>query len=150
MEQRLLKETLHRSRCMQQRLGSMCVPIRLKQTPRHRRRRPTDASLPRAQKGCGVNQQGLSDNSRRSTEKPLQSSAWNILGISGTTVYTDHAPSTYTNSLSNKGRLSTWRIHETSDLVGTVRTLLYKAGQYLGPSHKGLADPLSRLRGAVP
>lgn len=62
----------------------------------------------------------------------------------GTTVYTDHAPSTYTGSLSNKGRLSTWRIHETSDLIATVQTL-YKAGQYLGPPHGGLADPLSRL-----
>jgi hypothetical protein len=45
----------------------------------------------------------------------------------GTTVYTDHAPSTYVGSLSNKGRLSTWRIHETSDLTGIVQTL-YKAG----------------------
>ncbi len=63
----------------------------------------------------------------------------------GTTVYTDHAPSTYVGSLSNKGRLSTWRIHETSDLTGIVQTL-YKAGQYLGPGpYEGLADPLSRM-----
>ena len=63
----------------------------------------------------------------------------------GTTVYTDHAPSTYVGSLSNKGRLSTWRIHETSDLTGIVQTL-YKAGQYLGPvPYGGLADPLSRM-----
>ena len=63
----------------------------------------------------------------------------------GTTVYTDHAPSTYVGSLSNKGRLSTWRIHETSDLTGIVQTL-YKAGQYLGPGpYRGLADPLSRM-----
>jgi hypothetical protein len=62
----------------------------------------------------------------------------------GTTVYTNHAP-TYVGSLSNKGRLSTWRIHETSDLTGIVQTL-YKAGQYLGPSpNGGLADPLSRM-----
>ena len=61
----------------------------------------------------------------------------------GTTVYTDHAPSTYVGSLSNKGRLSTWKIHETSDLIATVQTL-YKAGEHLGPPH-GLADPLSRL-----
>ena len=61
----------------------------------------------------------------------------------GTTVYTDHAPSTYVNSLSNKGRLSTWKIHETSDLIAAVQTL-YKAGEHLGPPH-GLADPLSRL-----
>ena len=66
----------------------------------------------------------------------------------GTTVYTDHAPSTYVGSLSNKGRLSTWKIHETSDLIATVQTL-YKAGEHLGPPH-GLADPLSRLpRGNV-
>jgi hypothetical protein len=63
----------------------------------------------------------------------------------GTTVYTDHAPSTYVGSLSNKGRLSTWRIHETSDLTGIVQTL-YKAGRYLGPGpYGGLADPLSRM-----
>jgi hypothetical protein len=63
----------------------------------------------------------------------------------GTTVYTDHAPSTYVGSLSNKGRLSTWRIHETSDLTGIVQTL-YKAGQYLGPGpYGGQADPLSRM-----
>ena len=61
----------------------------------------------------------------------------------GTTVYTDHAPSTYVGSLSNKGRLSTWKIHETSDLIATVQTL-YKAGEHLGPPH-GMADPLSRL-----
>jgi len=61
----------------------------------------------------------------------------------GTTVYTDHAPSTYKGSLSNKGRLSSWRIHETSDLADMVQTL-YKAGVHLGPPHS-LADPLSRL-----
>jgi hypothetical protein len=60
-------------------------------------------------------------------------------------MYTDHAPSTYVGSLSNKGRLSTWRIHETSDLTGIVQTI-YKAGQYLGPDpYGGLADPLSRM-----
>jgi hypothetical protein len=64
---------------------------------------------------------------------------------SGTTVYTDHAPFTYVGSLSNKGRLSTWRIHDTSDLTGIVQTL-YKAGQYLGPGpYGGLADPLSSM-----
>ena len=68
----------------------------------------------------------------------------------GTTVYTDHATSTYVGSLSNKERLSTWRIHETSDLTGIVQAL-YKAGQHLGPGpYGGLADPLSRMpRGAV-
>ena len=61
----------------------------------------------------------------------------------GTTIYTDHAPSTYKGSLSNKGRLSSWRIHETQDLADMVQTL-YKAGALLGPPH-GLADALSRL-----
>jgi hypothetical protein len=47
--------------------------------------------------------------------------------------------------LSNKERLSTWRIHETSDLTWIVQTL-YKAEQYLGPGpYGGLADPLSRM-----
>ena len=62
---------------------------------------------------------------------------------SGTTIYTDHAPSTYKGSLSNKGRLSSWRIHETQDLADMVQTL-YKAGIHLSPPH-GLADALSRL-----
>ena len=61
----------------------------------------------------------------------------------GTTVYTDHAPSTYKGSLSNKGKLSSWRIHETQDLADVVQTL-YKGGVFLGPPH-GLADPLSRI-----
>ena len=61
----------------------------------------------------------------------------------GTTIYTDHAPSTYKGSLSNKGRLSSWRIHETQDLADMVQNL-YKAGAHLSPPH-GLADALSRL-----
>ena len=43
----------------------------------------------------------------------------------------------------NKGRLSSWRIHETQDLADMVQTL-YKAGAHLSPPH-GLADALSRL-----
>jgi hypothetical protein len=46
-------------------------------------------------------------------------------------------------SLSNKGKLSTWRIHEThetSDLTAIVETL-YKSG----PTMAIIADPLSRL-----
>jgi hypothetical protein len=39
----------------------------------------------------------------------------------GTTVYTDHAPSTYVGSLSNKGRLSTWRITRLPTLQGSYR-----------------------------
>ncbi len=42
-------------------------------------------------------------------------------------------------SLSNKGKLSTWRIHETSDLTSIVETL-YKSGPTMA-----IADPLSRL-----
>ena len=42
-------------------------------------------------------------------------------------------------SLSNKGMLSTWRIHETSDLTAIVKTL-YKSGPTMAR-----ADPLSRL-----
>ena len=42
-------------------------------------------------------------------------------------------------SLSNKGILSTWRIHETSDLTAIVKTL-YKSGPTMAR-----ADPLSRL-----
>ena len=41
--------------------------------------------------------------------------------------------------LSNKGMLSTWRIHETSDLTAIVKTL-YKSGPTMAR-----ADPLSRL-----
>jgi hypothetical protein len=47
--------------------------------------------------------------------------------------------------LLNKGRFSTWRIHETSDITGIVQTL-YKAGQCLGPGpYGGLADSLCRM-----
>jgi hypothetical protein len=68
----------------------------------------------------------------------------------GTTVYTDHTPSTYVGSLSNKGRLSTWRIHETSDLTWIVQNL-YKAKQYLGPGPYTSGSPLSHAtRRAVP
>jgi hypothetical protein len=64
-------------------------------------------------------------------------------------VYTNHASSTHAGSPGNKGRLSTWRIHETFDLTEIVQTL-YEAKQYLGPGPcGGLADPLSRMsRGA--
>ena len=61
----------------------------------------------------------------------------------GTTIYTDHAPSTCKGSLSNEGRLSSWRMHETQDLADMVQTLC-KAGAHLSPPH-GLADALSRL-----
>ncbi len=45
----------------------------------------------------------------------------------GITCYSDHLPGIKSSSLSNKGKLSTWRIHETSDLTSIVETL-YKSG----------------------
>jgi hypothetical protein len=57
----------------------------------------------------------------------------------GITCYSDHLPGIKNASLSNKGKLSTWRIHETSDLTSIVETL-YKSGPTMA-----IADPLSRL-----
>ena len=57
----------------------------------------------------------------------------------GITCYSDHLPGIKSSSLSNKGKLSTWRIHETSDLTSIVETL-YKSGPTMA-----VADPLSRL-----
>ena len=57
----------------------------------------------------------------------------------GTTCYSDHLPGIKPTSLSNKGKLSTWKLHETSDLTSTVTTL-YKSGPTMS-----IADPLSRL-----
>jgi hypothetical protein len=57
----------------------------------------------------------------------------------GITCYSDHLPGIKSSSLSNKGKLSTWRIHETSDLTSIVETL-YKSGPTMT-----IADPLSRL-----
>jgi hypothetical protein len=57
----------------------------------------------------------------------------------GVTCYSDHLPGIKNVSLSNKGKLSTWRIHETSDLTSIVKTL-YKSGPTMA-----IADPLSRL-----
>ena len=58
---------------------------------------------------------------------------------SGTTVYTDHLPSIQETSLSNKGQLSTWRIHETADLNSIVQTL-HRSGVTME-----ISDPLSRI-----
>ena len=58
---------------------------------------------------------------------------------SGTTCYSDHLPGIKSTSLSNKGKLSTWKLHETSDLTSIVTTL-YKSGPMVA-----IADPLSRL-----
>ena len=57
----------------------------------------------------------------------------------GATVFTDHQPSLYKNSLSNKGQLSEWRISEVADLQATVQTL-YCPGPKLT-----LSDGLSRM-----
>jgi hypothetical protein len=58
---------------------------------------------------------------------------------SGTTCYSDHLPGIKCTLLSNKGKLSTWKLHETSDLTSIVITL-YKSGPTMA-----IADPLSRL-----
>ena len=41
----------------------------------------------------------------------------------GITLYTDHKPGLYENSLSNKGQLSAWRLLETADLLSIVENL---------------------------
>jgi hypothetical protein len=57
----------------------------------------------------------------------------------GITLYTDHKPGLYENSLSNKGQLSAWRLLETADLLSIVENLYRTGGKML------LADPLFRL-----
>ena len=58
---------------------------------------------------------------------------------SGITLYTDHKPGLYENSLSNKGQLSAWRLLENADLLSIVENRYRKGGLML------LADPLSRI-----
>ena len=58
----------------------------------------------------------------------------------GTTVYTDHLPSLKEASLSNKGQLSTWRLHETADLNSIVQTLHRKGVTMI------VSDGLSRIK----
>ena len=57
----------------------------------------------------------------------------------GITLYTDHKPGLFENSLSNKGQLSAWRLLETADLLSIVENLYRTGGKML------LADPLSRI-----
>ena len=57
----------------------------------------------------------------------------------GITLYTDHKPGLFENSLSNKGQLSAWRLLETADLLSIVENLYRTGGKIL------VADPLSRL-----
>jgi hypothetical protein len=57
----------------------------------------------------------------------------------GVTCYSYHLPGIKNTSLSNKGKLSTWKIHEVSDLTSIVETI-YKAGPTMA-----IVYPLSRL-----
>ena len=49
----------------------------------------------------------------------------------GITLYTDHKPGLYENSLSNKGQLSAWRLLETADLLSIVENLYRTGGKML-------------------
>jgi hypothetical protein len=57
----------------------------------------------------------------------------------GITLYTDHKPALFENSLSNKGQLSAWKLTEVADLMAIVERV-YRQG-----SGMLLADPLSRV-----
>ncbi len=57
----------------------------------------------------------------------------------GITLYTDHKPALFENSLSNKGQLSAWKLTEVADLMAIVEHI-YRQG-----SGMLLADPLSRV-----
>jgi hypothetical protein len=41
----------------------------------------------------------------------------------GITLYTDHKPALFENSLSNKGQLSAWKLAEVADLLSIVENL---------------------------
>ena len=58
----------------------------------------------------------------------------------GSTVYTDHLPAIREASLSNKGQLSAWKIHETADLNAICQTL-HRSGITMH-----ISDPLSRMK----
>ena len=58
----------------------------------------------------------------------------------GTTVYTDHLPAIRVDSLSNKGQLSAWKVHETADLNAICQTL-HRSGITMD-----ISDPLSRIK----
>ncbi len=59
----------------------------------------------------------------------------------GITLYTDHKPALFENSLSNKGQLSAWKLAEVADLLSIVENL-YRQGEKML-----FADPLSRVCG---
>jgi hypothetical protein len=58
----------------------------------------------------------------------------------GITLYTDHKPALFENSLSNKGQLSAWKLTEVADLLMAIVEHIYcqRSGMLL-------ADPLSRV-----
>ncbi len=56
----------------------------------------------------------------------------------GITLYTDHKPALFENSLSNKGQLSAWKLAE---VLSIVENLYRQGGEML------FADPLSRVCG---
>ena len=58
----------------------------------------------------------------------------------GSTVYTDHLPAIREASLSNKGQLSAWKIHETADLNAICQTL-HRSGITMD-----ISNPLSRMK----
>ncbi len=59
----------------------------------------------------------------------------------GITLYTDHKPALFENSLSNKGQLSAWKLAEVADLLSIVENLYRQGGKML------FADLLSRVCG---
>ncbi len=59
----------------------------------------------------------------------------------GITLYTDHKPALFENSLSNKGQLSAWKLAEVADLLSIVENLYRQEGKMM------FADPLSRVCG---
>jgi hypothetical protein len=61
----------------------------------------------------------------------------------GITLYTDHKPALFENSLPNKGQLSTWKLAEVGDLLSVADKLYRQGGKML------FADPLSRVCGST-
>ena len=59
----------------------------------------------------------------------------------GITLYTDHKPALFENSLSNNEQLSAWKLAEVADLLSIVENLYRQGGKML------FADPLSRVCG---
>ncbi len=59
----------------------------------------------------------------------------------GITLYTDHKPALFENSLSNKRQLNAWKLAEVADLLSIVENLYRQGGKML------FADPLSRVCG---